>query len=219
MDDLIVACTSEQKRRLLGIPQDYGPVTICSYTAGVEKRYNSWDTLAGFGELGRAGTNPLIIRVSAETRAAPSYWRISGSIAEASTVKGIRCRVYQKADFFLGYYEGDQPAIFYKQGTNTLLINMLFKSESDALHFDCYIRSEANMFNSPLSCLQIVAHVEKTTGCELGRRIQYSDYIPTDSESPQDTLSMILGDCSLVDLSTEEFTYQRIESHKIFGEF
>lgn len=43
-------------------PSYIGQYTLCSYTAGVETCYNSWDALAEFGEHGRTGTSPLIIR-------------------------------------------------------------------------------------------------------------------------------------------------------------
>jgi hypothetical protein len=59
---LISACTADQTRRLLGLPEDYGPLTLYSINNGVETSYNSWDPLTVIGENGRLGTNPLIIK-------------------------------------------------------------------------------------------------------------------------------------------------------------
>jgi hypothetical protein len=59
---LVAASTQDPTRRLLGLPENYGPLTLHSISNGLETNYNSWDPLTVLGENGRLGTNPLIIK-------------------------------------------------------------------------------------------------------------------------------------------------------------
>ncbi|TPX43263.1 hypothetical protein SeLEV6574_g05165 [Synchytrium endobioticum] len=47
-------------------------------------------------------------------------------------------------------------------------------------------------------------------------RVFFRDYVPTESESPQDTMTLIVSS-TYIENSTEEFKYQRIEADWVFG--
>lgn len=131
------------------------------------------------------------------------------------SVKGVRSRLYRNADNYLGYYEEGQPALFYDG--DTLYIHILFKTEDNALHFESQLRQEAVTFNSSMKSLEISSAVSFSDYLQLGGRIYYTDYIPTESESPQDTDSLISTQFSTFDSTTDEFKFQRIEKLSIFG--
>ncbi|KAJ2985040.1 hypothetical protein HDV02_000797 [Globomyces sp. JEL0801] len=124
--------------------------------------------------------------------------------------------MYRNADTHLGYYESGQPTFFYGESGTTLNINVIFKTEENALHFDSYLRNESYTINSPMNSLTINVVVSKTSTA-LGERIYFKDYIPTDSESPQDTQSVITVPFSTFEETSEEFKYQRIEKLSVFG--
>jgi hypothetical protein len=125
--------------------------------------------------------------------------------------------MYQNADNYLGYYESGQPAFFYGESGTTLIINVLFKTEENALRFDSHLRNESITVKSPMNSLTIKSVVSETSTAPLGERIYYKDYIPTESESPQDTQSVITIQFSTFEETSDEFKYQRIEKLSIFG--
>ncbi|KAJ8322651.1 hypothetical protein O5D80_008618 [Batrachochytrium dendrobatidis] len=147
----------------------------------------------------------------------PTYWKVSGALSDSLAVKGVRSRMYRNADNYLGYYESGQPAFFYEENKPTLKINVLFKTEENALRFDSHLRNESITINSPMNSLTINSSVSTTSTAQLGERIYYKDYIPTDSESPQDTQSVITIQFSTFEKTSDEFKYQRIEKLSIFG--
>jgi hypothetical protein len=146
-------------------------------------------------------------------------WRVSGTIRNALSTKGVRCRMYRNADSFIGYYEEGKPALYYEAGESTLQINVLFKSEDNAMRFQSQVLLESSTFHSPMNSLEITADVTSSYQFQLRGRIFFKDYIPTDSESPQDTQSQITEQFSLFDATSDEFKYQRIEKFSIFGTF
>jgi len=146
-----------------------------------------------------------------------TYWRVSGAISDSLAVKGVRSRMYRNADNHLGYYESGQQAFFYEENGTTLKINVLFKTEENALRLDSHIRNESITINSPMNSLNINSSVSTTSTAQLGERIYYKDYIPTDSESPQDTQSILTIQFSTFEETSDEFKYQRIEKLSIFG--
>jgi hypothetical protein len=129
-------------------------------------------------------------------------------------VKGVRSRLYRNADSYLGYYQDGQQALYY--AGETLMIDIVFKAEEHALRFDSALRNEGITVNSALNGLEIVADVS-ISDAVLGLRIYYKDYIPTDSESPQDTQSVTTVNFSTYEETSEVFKYQRIEKLSIFG--
>jgi hypothetical protein len=65
--------------------------------------------------------------------------------------------------------------------------------------------------------LLFIASVTKTSTAQLGARIYYKDYIPTDSESQQETHSVITLQFSTIEETSDEFRFQRIEKLSVFG--
>ncbi|KAK5672249.1 hypothetical protein QVD99_001353 [Batrachochytrium dendrobatidis] len=147
----------------------------------------------------------------------PTYWKVSGALSDSLAVKGVCSRMYRNADNHLGYYESGQPAFFYEENKPTLKINVLFETKENALRFDSHLRNESITINSPMNSLTINSSVSTTSTAQLGERIYYKDYIPTDSESPQDTQSVITIQFSTFEKTSDEFKYQRIEKLSIFG--
>jgi hypothetical protein len=147
----------------------------------------------------------------------PIYWKVSGTVTDSLAVKGVRSRMYRNADNFLGYYESGQQALFYEENGTTLRINVLFESKENALRFDSHLINESITIRSPMNSLTIDAVVSTTSTVQLGERIYYKDYIPTDFESPQDTQSVITVQYSTIEETSDEFKYQRIEKLSVFG--
>ena len=158
---------------------------------------------------------------------------MEGSVENALSTKGVRCRLYRHADSGIGYYDPDHPNAFWYDGT-TLMVHVLFtlgmchlmvvyilidnhSPEHDALVFDSNIRLEESTPGSALNDLSISTKVAPNESSGL-RRIYFSDYIPTGFESPQNTASQIAS--SVVTLciqTTDEFEYQRIEACSALG--
>lgn len=135
----------------------------------------------------------------------------------ALSTKGVRCRIYRYADKYLGYHHVDNPAIYYVD--NSLMIHVIFKTEEKALSFESHLLNEQVTFGSPMNNLQISAAVSSIPSSTVfGKRVYFRDYIPTESESPQDTISQITPVFSTYDKTTDEFRYQRIEKLAIFGQ-
>lgn len=135
----------------------------------------------------------------------------------ALSTKGVRCRIYRYADKYLGYNPLDRPAIYYVD--NSLKVRVIFKTEEKALSFESHLLNERVTFGSPMNKLPIVAAVSSIpSSTTFGKRVYFSDYIPTESESPQDTISQITPVFSTYDKTTDEFRYQRIEKLAVFGQ-
>jgi hypothetical protein len=185
--------------------------------------------LSALGSLGSKSKQPLIIKSGIAhgltvggiknfvRESTSTYWRVSGTISDSLAVKGVRSRMYRNADNHLGYYESGKPAFFYGESRTTLSINVLFKTEENALRYDSHLRSESITINSPMNSLTINSVVSTSSTASLGERIYYNDYIPTDSESPQETQSVITIQFSTFEETSDEFKYQRIEKLSIFG--
>jgi hypothetical protein len=70
-----------------------------------------------------------------------------------------------------------------------------------------------------MNSLQISSEVSFSSSIQLGRRIYFKDYNPTEFESPQDTVSHITIPCSVFERHSDEFKYQRIEKLSLFGSY
>ena len=157
----------------------------------------------------------------------PLVWLVTGSIANSLSVKGVRSRLYRFADQYLGYYKLQQdtsnaPALSYDEANEcTLNICVLFKNEHNALKFDSHLRAEKITFNSPFNNLAIDCNVTPTNTISLGPRIYAVDYVPTESESPQEANTVISGTglsvASSCNVVSDEFRYQRIEHMNVFA--
>ncbi|EGZ05003.1 hypothetical protein PHYSODRAFT_289287 [Phytophthora sojae] len=99
-----------------------------------------------------------------------------------------------------------------------LRIHVLFKEERDALLFENELQTEGIKQTSPLD-----GHTISTTVAPVSRelselrRIFAMHYVPDDTESPQVSMTTFSSNTSIVDVATDEFKYQRIESEEWFG--
>ncbi|KUF91661.1 hypothetical protein AM588_10003240 [Phytophthora nicotianae] len=189
----------------------------------------------------------VLVELPASADVAPrqqtGLWLVRGSIANALSIKGVRCRLYRLAGTYLGYYDparrtGDKNvALWYED--KTLCIHILFKTgehfvavwqsacvdsrvaiaEENALRFDNALQEEPVTLGSPLNGQEVTTSVAQFEGVptEL-TRIYFIHYDPLESESPQDTMSSIslTSSVSILDASTDEFRYQRIEHERYF---
>jgi hypothetical protein len=225
--------TSSLAQLTLHLPDDVAKSALSDDCfASVDENDTTLDTgcpLSALGSLGSKSKQPLNIKsgiVHGLTvggmknfvrKSIVTYWRVSGTISDSLAVKGVRSRMYRNADNHLGYYESGQPAFSYGESGTTLSINVLFETKENALRFDSHLRNESITIHSPMNSLTINSGVSTTSTAPLGERIYYKDYIPTDSESPQDTQSVITIQFSTFEETSDEFKYQRIEKLSIFG--
>jgi hypothetical protein len=71
---------------------------------------------------------------------------------------------------------------------------------------------------SPLNGQVIMTEVSTVSGeARALQRIFTRHYVPQETESPQDTMTSLSANTSIVDVMTDEFKYQRIESEVWFG--
>ncbi|KAI8914553.1 hypothetical protein EDD86DRAFT_179991, partial [Gorgonomyces haynaldii] len=145
-------------------------------------------------------------------------WLVTGSVADALHTKGVRSRVYRLADLGIGYYDPSHPqAIYYED--KTLMVHILFESKETALRFESQLRCEKVTMGSPLNSRNIssdVQQIDHVPNTPL-RRIYFDHYIPTESESPQESMSQIATEFSYFANTTDEFKYQKIEEYSVFG--
>jgi hypothetical protein len=164
---------------------------------------------------GNSRRNALIVKTKVFNNAG-SVWKVSGTIENSLSVKGVRSRMYRNAGSQLGYYEQDQPAFYYDESGKALNFNVLFETKEHALRFHNVVIDESITFQSPMNSLGISAEVTSGT-FQLGSRILTTHYIPTESESPQDTPSVISVPFSIAEETSDLFKYQRIEKLSLFG--
>ncbi|TMW68973.1 hypothetical protein Poli38472_001129 [Pythium oligandrum] len=145
-------------------------------------------------------------------------WLVRGSIANALSTKGIRAKLYRLAGMFLGYYDparytGDShSALWYED--KTLCIHVLFKTEENALQFENAMQDEPVTLGSALNGHEVTTNVTRINhvpAAEL-QRIFFVHYDPL-----EDTMSSISSSSvTVLDCSTDEFRYQRIEHERYF---
>jgi hypothetical protein len=184
----------------------------------------------------------VLVVVPQQEPSQPRLWLVNGSVENAVNTKGVRCRLYRLAGSYLGYYDpdhriGDQIQAMWYDGT-TLRVHVLFKEgmylialescclfnvlllyeEREALLFENALQDERMTLTSPLNGQVIMTEVSTVSGEATGlRRIFTRHYDPQETESPQDTMSSLSTNTSIVDVMTDEFKYQRIESETWFG--
>ncbi|TMW68974.1 hypothetical protein Poli38472_001130 [Pythium oligandrum] len=144
-------------------------------------------------------------------------------IANALSTKGIRAKLYRLAGMFLGYYDparytGDSHSALWYEG-KTLYIHVLFKTEENALQFENAMQDEPVTLGSALNGHEVTTNVTRINhvpAAEL-QRIFFVHYDPLESESLEDTMSSISSSSvTVLDCSTDEFRYQRIEHERYF---
>ncbi|KAG2868320.1 hypothetical protein PC113_g1130 [Phytophthora cactorum] len=98
-------------------------------------------------------------------------------------------------------------------------LHVLIKTEDAALLFETDLRTGPQTLGSPLTNQVVETRVAAVTAVSTDlHRVFYGDYVPEDSESPQNTISSISSTTSVsnLDSSTDEFRFQRIEHEKFF---
>ncbi|RLN88276.1 hypothetical protein BBJ28_00023164 [Nothophytophthora sp. Chile5] len=172
----------------------------------------------------------VLVELPTSTGVAPrqqsGLWQVRGSIENALSTRGVRCRLYRLAGAYLGYYDparriGDADSAFWYED-KTLCIHVLFKFEQEALQFENALREEKLTMGSPLNGQVVTATVDEVEGsqCRL-RRVYYDHYVAGESESPQQTLSSLSSSSSVTVLgpTTDEFRFQRIEHEQRFLQY
>ncbi|KUF91136.1 hypothetical protein AM587_10001365 [Phytophthora nicotianae] len=123
----------------------------------------------------------------------------------------------------IGYYDPvrrtpDKNVAFWYEGKK-LCFHVLFKTEDAALLFETDLRTGPQTLGSPLYDQVVETRVAQinAVSAEL-QRVFYADYVPEESESPQNTISSVSLTTSVsnLDTSTDEFEYQRIERKNHF---
>jgi len=90
--------------------------------------------------------------------------------------------------------------------------------EEHALYFRSQLQSEPVTVGSPLRGAVVATVVTEATGVTTDlRQILWGDYIPADSESPQETNSSITSSVSMCGPTNDLFKYQRVEDASVFG--
>ncbi|KAG3171099.1 hypothetical protein PI126_g2038 [Phytophthora idaei] len=182
-----------------------------------------------------------LVVVPEQVQPQTGLWLVSGSVENALNTKGICCRLYRLVASYLGYCdpvhrtEDKDNALWYED--KTLCIHSVFESsklltsslhvlllwstncvcltEENALLFDNVVQDECITPTSPLDGHAVSTNVAPVSR-ELSelRRIYSRHYVPQDTKSPQVTVLSVSTNTSIVDVVTDEFKYQRIESEE-----
>ncbi|KAG3085959.1 hypothetical protein PI124_g3378 [Phytophthora idaei] len=160
-----------------------------------------------------------LVVVPEQVQPQTGLWLVSGSVENALNTKGICCRLYRLVASYLGYCdpvhrtEDKDNALWYED--KTLCIHSVFESKENALLFDNVVQDECITPTSPLDGHAVSTNVAPVSR-ELSelRRIYSRHYVPQDTKSPQVTVLSVSTNTSIVDVVTDEFKYQRIESEE-----
>ncbi|DBA05250.1 TPA: hypothetical protein N0F65_007412 [Lagenidium giganteum] len=144
------------------------------------------------GSFGGSKKDALTVQVPKKEQRSV-LWLVRGSIVNALSTKGVRCRLYRLAGTYLGYYDparrtGDKDsALWYED--KTLCIHILFETKENALRFDNALQEEPVTLGSPLNGQEVTTSVAQVEGVQTElKRIYLIHYDPQESESPQDTM-------------------------------
>ncbi|KAL8020053.1 hypothetical protein Plhal710r2_c014g0063781 [Plasmopara halstedii] len=183
-----------------GIPFDIG------VTPSNLLRYKQQDTDAGSYMINLLQF--LLAKKIEATVGTTGLWLVRGSVANALRTKGVRCRLYRLAGTYLGYYD---PA--RRTGDENVA-----QTRPCASIF-CSRQEEPVTLGSPLDGQAVTTSVAQVecVPTEL-QRAYFIHYDPHDTESLQDTMSILSLTTSVsnLDASTDEFQYQRIEHERYF---
>ncbi|KAL3656702.1 hypothetical protein V7S43_018370 [Phytophthora oleae] len=165
----------------------------------------------------------VLVVVPQQEHARSGLWLVTGSVENALTTKGVRCKLYWMATLRIGYYDpthriGNKNVAFWYQDKK-LCFRVLFETKEGALLFETDLVTGPLTLGSPLTDHVVDTRVERADAVSTSlQRIFYVDYVPNDSESPQHTISSVSLTTSVsnLDASTDEFHFQRIEDEKLF---
>ncbi|KAG3050369.1 hypothetical protein PI125_g26450 [Phytophthora idaei] len=164
----------------------------------------------------------VLVVVPEQEHAQTGLWLVTGSVDNALDTRGIRCKLYWMATLRIGYYDpvrriGNKNVAFWYEDKK-LCLHVLFKTDA-ALLFETDLRTGPQTLGSPLTNQVVETRVAAVTAVSTDlHRVFHGDYVPEDSESPQNTISSISLTTSVsnLDSSTDEFRFQRIEHEKFF---
>ncbi|EGZ20521.1 hypothetical protein PHYSODRAFT_285443 [Phytophthora sojae] len=165
----------------------------------------------------------VLVKVPEQEHAQTGLWLVTGSVDNALITKGIRCKLYWMATLRIGYYDptrciGNKNVAFWYEDKK-LCFHVLFETKDAALLFETDLRTGPQTLGSPLTNQVVETRVAPANAVSTDlQRVFYCDYVPDDSESPQNTVSSISLTTSVsnLDSSTDEFRFQRIEDAKFF---
>ncbi|EGZ25289.1 hypothetical protein PHYSODRAFT_285066, partial [Phytophthora sojae] len=165
----------------------------------------------------------VLVVVPEQEHAQTGLWLVTGSVDNALNTKGIRCKLYWMATLRIGYYDptrciGNKNVAFWYEDKK-LCFHVLFETKDAALLFETDLRTGPQTLGSPLTNQVVETRVAPANAVSTDlQRVFYCDYVPDDSESPQNTVSSISLTTSVsnLDSSTDEFRFQRIEDEKFF---
>ncbi|EGZ11161.1 hypothetical protein PHYSODRAFT_287175 [Phytophthora sojae] len=165
----------------------------------------------------------VLVVVPEQEHAQTGLWLVTGSVDNALNTKGIRCKLYWMATLRIGYYDptrciGNKNVAFWYEDKK-LCFHVLFETKNAALLFETDLRTGPQTLGSPLTNQVVETRVAPANAVSTDlQRVFYCDYVPDDSESPQNTVSSISLTTSVsnLDPSTDEFRFQRIEDEKFF---
>jgi len=145
------------------------------------------------------------------------FWLVTGSVENALHTRGVRSRIYRIADAELGYYDptnvfADDKVQAFWYANNDLQIHVLFEEKMHALYFQ-------SRLNAEFITIPITSFVSQVRCPKDQQRIFSRDYVADDSESPQETMSSIPTEFSVIDTDNPVFKYQRIEADGFFGPY
>jgi len=150
-------------------------------------------------------------------------WKVIGSVRGARKVKGVRSRLYQIASNNLGFYPPDNKSAFqYTENDDTLNMIVIFEQKEKALMFENELNNERVTLLAATNSLEIRTQVSIADSGQFSsladlKRIFYTDYQPSESDSPQDTISHLTDQYTIYDPKSDLFTYQSIEDINLFG--
>ncbi|KAF0714561.1 Aste57867_3813 [Aphanomyces stellatus] len=148
-----------------------------------------------------------------------TYWWWSQLLQSTHYLQEFVSDSIGSLDLNHGYYDQNHPVAFVYEDKK-LMVLVLFETKEKAMDFDSIFRSEYQTIGSPLDNLTILSNVDqeaRPSNESNLRRVTFGDYNPSDSASPQETMSQISSSgVSFSDPSIEEFRYQRIENESAF---
>jgi hypothetical protein len=153
-----------------------------------------------------------------------TYFQVTATILDSKKSKGYRNSMYKTAQHFVAYFplEGRDQAIYYKEGSSDLFINLLFCSRRDAELFQNELLNFAfvhSHFKEKLELNEEIVEVEVTNQPD---RIFHRHYVPSDNnESPEISLNDILGSpsASVVTIGKSDCILQSLEEERIVCQF
>eukprot|EP00981_Chlorochromonas_danica_P003125 scaffold622_cov174-Ochromonas_danica.AAC.1 len=117
------------------------------------------------------------------------YFKVSARITNSKGFRAWRAKTFVLADDCNGFYcaGGEPESIYYEE--NTLVLNVLFKSEDDARRFRSALERRALNF-CIISSVTVSESYEEVVLPTRAREIHATHYVHGESDSPQHSLAV-----------------------------